>query len=380
MTQVAVKKADAYNPLELSQVLSEALSEAGLALPQGARVLLKPNVVAQNYPNQCTTTHPAVIEALCMLLSDKGCRITMGDSSAYYQGGYTRRGFRTSGIETIARRYAAELVPFEEDGGVLMHHEPGAILKDILVSRRLLETDCLISAAKLKTHAFAGMTGTVKNLYGLIPGGTKYEYHFVGEDTQEQFGEKIADLYGLVKPEVFVLDAVRGLEGLGPASTGKPKPTGILMVSANGYALDYLAARMIGIDPEKNEIIQAGIQRGFLKDPGKIELRGDFNTLPSIPYKLPEKSSPHPKEESGLYKFVSVYPEIRNSRCTGCGLCVKGCPTGAMKGSGIPSRNPAICLRCLYCFYLCPAKAVVLKGENPLLNRVGRIIRRIIRL
>ena len=379
MAKVAVKKAGGYSPSRISGIISEALVELGLRLPSGGNVLIKPNIVSQNYPSQCTTTHPAVIEALCILLADNGCRITIGESSAFYQGGYTMRGFRTSGIGAVAKKYSAKLTAFEEDGGVLADNPSGRVLKHILVSRRLRDADYIVSAGKLKTHSFAGMSGTVKNIFGFVPGGAKYEYHFEEGYTRELFGEKIADLYELVKPDLFVLDAVRGLEGLGPASTGRPKDTGVVMVSANGYALDYLAARMIGVDPAEYEILQAGIRRGLLPEPSRILMTGDFDSLPSVPYKLPKRSAPRPKEKTVLYQAVAVYPAVRQNRCTLCGACAERCPMNAISIDGAVRIDPGRCLRCFHCSYECPEKAIVLKGVHGG-NLAGRFFRRLLRI
>ncbi|MBI9108861.1 MAG: DUF362 domain-containing protein [Spirochaetales bacterium] len=379
MTKVAVNKASCYDPKKLADIISEALSEVGLFLPSDARILVKPNIVSQNFPVQCTTTHPSVIDALCMLLSDNRCSIIIGESSAFYQGGYTQRGFRTSGIADVARKYSAELVAFEEDGGVLVDNPKGVVLKQILMSKRVQEADYIISAGKLKTHSFAGMSATVKNIFGLIPGGTKYEYHFTSGYSRELFAEKIADLYALVRPDLYVLDAVRGLEGPGPAATGRPKDTGIVMVSDNGYALDYLAARMIGVDPAGYEILQAGIKRRFLPDPQQIVMTGDFDTLPSVPYKLPKKSEIRPREKVLLYQAVAVYPLAKKGKCTCCGICALRCPLQAIRIDGGAEIDLDACLKCYHCYYLCPEKAIVLKGLSRF-NMAGRFFRRLLRI
>ena len=70
MPKVAVMDAARYDAALIVGKLAEALAVTGHALPPGARVLVKPNILAQNYPAQCATTHPAVIDAVCSLLAD----------------------------------------------------------------------------------------------------------------------------------------------------------------------------------------------------------------------------------------------------------------------------------------------------------------------
>ncbi len=43
--------------------------------------------------------------------------------------------------------------------------------------KEIRESNFVINVAKAKTHAFAGYTGAVKNLFGVIPGPIKGEMH-----------------------------------------------------------------------------------------------------------------------------------------------------------------------------------------------------------
>ena len=162
----------------------------------------------------------------------------IGDSSAFWQPGNTRRAFVTSGMAKVASRFGASLVAFEEEGGRMHYRCENSVLKDILLARALDETDFLVNVPKLKTHSFFRLSGAVKNLFGLVPGGAKYEYHFIGGYTRADFGEKLADIAAMVPRSLTVMDAITGLEGFGPAATGKPRETGLLLVSENPFAVD----------------------------------------------------------------------------------------------------------------------------------------------
>lgn len=363
--KVAVMNADRYDARLIARKVSAALETLGVAIPRGARVLVKPNVLAQNYPAQCATTHPAVVDALCAILSDSGCLVTIGDSSAFWQPGHTRRAFETSGIARIARKYGARLVAFEEDGGVIRRREGNAILDAVLLTRRLDETDWLVNLPKLKTHSFFRMSGAVKNLFGLVPGGTKYEYHFVGGYTQEAFGEKLADVASFAPPGVTVMDAIVGLEGFGPAATGNPKKAGLLLVSDNPFAVDCVAARVIGLEPAEVKSVAAGMRRGFVTKDAAPIIVGDRTDVPSVPWRLPKVHAEEPRAQDRLYRAITVRPRVKERSCAGCGACADACPAGAIVVRGAPAVaaiDGERCLNCWLCHYLCPARAIPLSG------------------
>jgi uncharacterized protein (DUF362 family)/Pyruvate/2-oxoacid:ferredoxin oxidoreductase delta subunit len=377
---VAVMDADRYDAELVARKVSAALEALGIAIPRGARVLVKPNILAQNRPSQCATTHPAVVDALCAILSDSGCLVTIGESSAFWQPGHTRRAFETSGIARIARKYGARLVAFEEDGGILRRRDGNAILDEVLLTRRLDETDWLVNLPKLKTHSFFRMSGAVKNLFGLVPGGTKYEYHFVGGYTREAFGEKLADVASFAPPGVTVMDAIVGLEGFGPAATGKPKATGLLLASDNPYAVDCVAARVIGLEPDEVKSVVAGIRRGLVTADATPAVVGDRADIPRVPYRLPKVHPEEPRGEDTLYRVITVRPRVKARSCTGCGACADACPAGAIAVRGAPAVagiEAERCLNCWLCHYLCPARAIPLSGPwyAPALWALRRIAR-----
>ncbi len=363
--KVAIMNCPAYDVDSIEGKLREALEALRVELPSRARVLVKPNIVSQNTPEQCTCTHPAVVEAICLLLAERNCAIAIGESSAFYERGYTDRGFVTSGIARVAAKFGAELVAFERDGVELARNPLARELTSVLIARRLREVDFVIDAAKLKTHGSTGMSGAVKNLLGFVPGGAKFEYHYAGTPGRAGFGERIADVFDAVRPGLSVLDAVCGLEGPGPSSLGRPKRTGVVMVSGNPWAIDFLAARMIGLDPYSYEILQAGLARGFLQNPESIEATGDFSEPPYVPYQIPAPSKEPPREKNLLYRLIGFVPTVRKGACHRCGHCAEACPVGAIAFDGVPVIDLSKCLHCYHCAYACPAGAIRLKGLTP---------------
>jgi len=63
-------------------------------------------------------------------------------------------------------------------------------------------------------------SGAVKNMFGIIPGSYKSEYHLRFDDTRD-FADLLIDIYSFSKPVLTVMDAVIGMEGYGPTSRSK---------------------------------------------------------------------------------------------------------------------------------------------------------------
>lgn len=371
---VAIMRAESYQLSVVRNAVEKGIRAIGLKLPRRKRVLLKPNVLAQNRPEQCTTTHPAVVEAVIAILKDNGNEIIIGESSAFYQNGHTLKGFVTSGMTALAARYGARLCAFEIDGVEAAHNVGKTLPKKILLPRILHETDFIINLPKLKTHSFFMLSGAVKNCLGFVPGGAKYEYHYLNGVGRTLFGEKLADIVQTVRPDLSVMDAVIGLEGPGPSAIGKPRHTELILVSANPFALDYAAAGVIGYTPREISSTEAGIKRKLLV-PAKIRITGDFNALPSVCYAKPVIGADTPKEKNVLYRLTAVRPALVKRRCLSCGICAHACPLGAIRVDEYPVFDYVKCLNCLHCHYRCPAGAIALKGSffNPLVKLIRRI-------
>ena len=109
----------------------------------------------------------------------------------------------------------------------------------------MLDVDKIINVPKLKTHGMTVYSGAVKNMFGIIPGSYKGEYHLRFEDVDD-FADLLVDLCLFAKPVLTVMDAVVGMEGYGPTN-GRPRTVGLIISSPDPYALDVVAAEVIGL-------------------------------------------------------------------------------------------------------------------------------------
>lgn len=58
--------------------------------------------------------------------------------------------------------------------------------------------------------------------------------------------------------------------------------------------------------------------------------------------------------------------KVINETCTGCGLCIRACPYGAIELRGKKARITEKCALCGACVEVCPWKAIVISGWKPL--------------
>lgn len=378
---VAVEPCGSYDPAAVHRAMEGALGALDFRIPPGISVLLKPNVIGQNTPEQAATTHPAFIDAACRIFMDHGCSVTIGDSSAFYQGGGTREAFVTTGIEAVAKKYGAALLPFEAT--TLRKITSGEALNPFYLTEAVFQHDLVVNLPKLKVHRLARYTGAIKNLYGCIPGGTKQVYHKPCQHHPEYrvvWAGPLVDVYESINPGLHILDAVVGLHRDGPAANGEPRPTGVLMASRNGAALDVIACTMIGFDPAWVPAVAEAARRGLTPLEG-IRVLGN---LPSVPYESAPESPP-PKGILGkiddyVFDQFIMEPRVDEGACDGCGDCVEKCAVKALVpgAGGVPRVNHRACIFCYCCEEYCTRGAVSLHGSP--VNHVMRGLRYLLKL
>ena len=378
---VAVEPCDSYDPGKVYRAVAKALEAIRFRPRSGMRVLLKPNLIAQNTPGQATTTHPSVVDAACRFFSEHDCRISIGDSSAFYQGGGTAEAFITSGIAFVAKKYGAVLVPFETTR--LRKITSGAHLNPFYVTESVFEHDLVVNLPKLKLHRLARYTGAIKNMFGCVVGGSKQMCHKPFQhrsDYQEFWGKPLVDVYEAVTPDLSIMDAVIGLDKDGPAANGEPRRTGVVLASENGPALDVVSCKMIGFDPEWVPAVREAIERGLVSEDAVIV----HGSLPSVPYeRLPDteqKEGVMRKLDDYVFDAFIMTPEVNRRACKQCDACIDSCAAKAISydGENLPVIDYGACIRCYCCESYCPHGAITLRGGA--LNHVLRGARYLLKL
>jgi uncharacterized protein (DUF362 family) len=145
-------------------------------------------------------------------------------------------------------------------------------LRELWVPRVLHDADVVVSMPKLKTHHWVGLTLSLKNCFGCMPG----RVYGWPKDVLHVHGipNSILDIFGAVRPSLAIVDGIVGMQGDGPIM-GDPVPSGVVVVSRDGVAADVTAARLMGMDPEKVDyLMEAGRFLGQARSE-LIEQRGE---------------------------------------------------------------------------------------------------------
>jgi uncharacterized protein (DUF362 family) len=117
---------------------------------------------------------------------------------------------------------------------------------------------------KMKTHHWSGVTLSLKNMFGIVPGSCygwpKNILHWAG------IANSILDINSAVRPHLAIVDGITGMEGNGPIQ-GTPKSCGLLILGNDPVAVDATCARVMGLRPERIDYLRrAGLLLGHLHE------------------------------------------------------------------------------------------------------------------
>jgi uncharacterized protein (DUF362 family)/Pyruvate/2-oxoacid:ferredoxin oxidoreductase delta subunit len=341
------------------------LEQEGELVQPGETVVLKPNLLAPEPPERAVTTHPEVFRAVAEALRRRGACLSYGDSPAV---GSMRRAARRAGLDQVAQELGITAADFSS--GREVSFPEGVQNKRFTLAAGALAADCLVSLPKLKTHGLMLVTGAVKNQFGCVPGLLKGEFH-LRLPQAEQFARMLVDLNRCLRPRLYVMDAVVGMQGNGPRG-GQPVQVGALLASTDPVALDAVACRLVGIDPARVPTVAAGHEAGLgVGDLARVELVGDRLEMPArISFAVPARRPPTWLLRPQLRNLLLPRPEIDDAVCIRCGVCVQMCPLRPpavdwrdAERQSAPEYRYDRCIRCYCCQEVCPEGAVHLRAS-----------------
>jgi Pyruvate/2-oxoacid:ferredoxin oxidoreductase delta subunit len=172
------------------------------------------------------------------------------------------------------------------------------------------------------------------------------------------------DVFRLRVPDLFILDAVVGMEGNGPA-TGDLREIGLILASDNGVAMDAVMAYMMGLEPGLLRFLQKARRLGLGDyDLNNIDVIGELKRIPG--FKLPplggEAVAGNPAMGELFHGRTLLRPKVDRELCTGCGTCIDHCTVEALSmAEDHPIVDADTCITCFCCQELCPEKAIMLE-------------------
>ena len=368
---VVMTPCETYDDATVKAALEAVLSPIGGLdwVTEGMTVGIKANLVSAMKPEECATTHPSLLCALTQMLRERGARVIIGDSpGGVYTAAFVNHVYHAAGL-SACEAVGAEL---NRNLGVADTRFPEAyVLKSFTYTAWLDACDAVIDFCKLKSHGMMGMSAAAKNLFGVIPGTMKPEYHFRFPDMRD-FARMLVDIndYFAEKVKLTLVDAVEGMEGNGPTK-GSPRHIGVLLASASPHTADMICARLIGLSEDAVPTLQAARERGLLPNEvtlitvGATDGKQNAEDFAVADFEHVAVRRGHLFTSKGklvskvLEKLLDSRPKLGESECVGCAKCANICPAKAIT---MENKKAVIdrdrCIRCFCCQEFCPTGAM----------------------
>jgi uncharacterized protein (DUF362 family) len=287
-----------------------ALRFIDLSPVRGKSVLLKPNVGRVASCESGIITHPEVVAATIDAFHEAGAKPAIGESPIV--GVKVLEAFEEAGIAAVAKERGCPLIDMDRRRCVEVELPEGQTIRSIRVCEDLFDFDLIVSIPVMKTHMHTGATLAVKNMKGCLWRRSKVELHMLppieGIDAKP-IDVAIADMSGMLRPHLAIIDGTVGMEGLGP-SAGNPVPLDAVVVGTDAFAADAVACRLMGTRAEQIAHLRIGAERGYgVIDLKRIRVSPDGWQRCSKPFAAP------PENLTIEFPNVTV---LDNNSCSAC--------------------------------------------------------------
>ncbi len=330
---VSIQRCESFEPQVLRDKLAAALDQIGGVAPlvRNKTVTIKINLTGMSWDPafglpayETYQTHPNSLAALCAILSAAGARRIVVVENLYWdqpiektllEAGWNLGQIQSAGDHKVTFEDTRNRGAFP---GYSRFTVPwgGYVFPAFDMNQRFEQTDVLVSLAKLKQHATAGITGAVKNLFGNTPssiygddgpgehalkhraamfhggrgkppaGAPQELAHGLPNKGTVRVPRITADIFGARPAELNIVEGIRSISGgEGHWNQGialvEPK---LLLAGRNGVCTDAVCTAVMGFDPRADHgqfpfqgdnhlklLAAAGVGTN---DPGRIEIRG----------------------------------------------------------------------------------------------------------
>ena len=338
--------------------LVDALAPGNLS---STKVLIKPNMVGPSEPELGHTTTPELVRAAVLACLDRGAKVMVGDNP----GGMNRNSRHVAEITGILDASEGCYTPLSER---VVEKTGSATGLQLVISKAILEADIIINLPKFKTHLLMMASGAVKNVYGYVAGACKAKLH-LNAPSRKFFAKVVCDIFETRPPDINIMDAITVIEGNGPCHGGNQREVGILLASKDALALDFVMAKMMGVDPLTLPLIKEAADRKFGNHGDEtIDITGKLEPIPD--FQMPVTYLARSLSDGDREKITELYPTgmmdtritikpVRNDdHCILCGECAENCPAEAITLEPDFSISEK-CITCFCCVELCPEGALV---------------------
>src|SRR5881398_755095 len=239
-SRVAVLHTDQYSD-KLDEVVYDGLRLFNLNV-RGKSILLKPNIV-EYIPGKPVNTDTQLIGAAVeAFLRLDAASVTVGEGPGHHRDTDLLL-YETGLSDQLAHRKIA-FVDLNRDELIRTKLKANfSGLGHLWLPRTVLTSDFIVSMPKVKTHHWTGVTLSMKNMFGIVPGSRygwpKNVLHWAG------IHESILDICATVRPNFVIADAIVAMEGDGPLN-GTQRRLNALVLSDDPVAADCYCVELLG--------------------------------------------------------------------------------------------------------------------------------------
>lgn len=282
---VAILNADEYSA-NIETMLMDGLRLFRLNV-HGKGVLLKPNLV-EDLPGSVNTNAEIIGATARCFLRLGASKVVIGEGPGHQRD--TELVVQAAELNPHLSERQIQFVDLNRDELVRVKLKANySGMGELWLPRTVLASDFVVSMPKVKTHHWAGVTLSLKNMFGIVP-GMKYGWpknllHWHG------IHESILDICATVPIHFVIADGITAMEGNGPLQ-GNPRELGKIVLADDPVAADATCARLMGFDPLQVRHVSDGSRFlgnlrsdriAMLAEPVETRIR-PFAVLPEFQY------------------------------------------------------------------------------------------------
>lgn len=213
------------------------------------RVVIKPNMCYYYDYSTGQTTDPKFVAAIINIIRsrvspDVDISVVESDASAMK----CKYAFKFLGYERMAKRYGIRLVNLSKDKAEKVEATAGGKMFSFLLPQTIKNADLRVNVPKIKYMPKTKVSCSLKNVFGCNPYPKKFKYH-------NDLDEAIVALNKVMKFDLCILDGM-----IVPGS--HPYKLGLVMASRDAVALDAVATRIAGVNPNSIRHIMLAAKEG----------------------------------------------------------------------------------------------------------------------
>jgi len=251
---VAILSCPSYEKEELMNAIHLGWQKTSPPEVKNKKVVIKPNLVEYS-AERPINTDVRLAGALVQFFQELGAReVIIAEGSGHRRD--TEAVWKKVGYFDLKNKFNVRLIDLNYDNlhAIKTRSYKDSLIKHLFLPETILTSDLIVSVPKMKTHHWAGITLSLKNMIGVVP-GMKYGWpkniiHWNGIE------KSIIEINATIRSHYTVVDGIIGMEGDGPIM-GSPKKVGAIIMGHNALSVDATAARIMGIEPAQSTYFQA---------------------------------------------------------------------------------------------------------------------------